>query len=53
LFERAATIDTTGCDPFKREDCWSVSEQFVYERFNLEDQNIRLREALKTCREKL
>jgi hypothetical protein len=30
-----------------------VSEQFVYERFNLEDQNIRLREALKTCREKL
>lgn len=53
MFERAATIDTTACDPFKRVDCWSVSEQFVYERFTLEDQNIRLREALKTCREKL
>lgn len=51
--ERLATLETTQCDPFTRQDCWSVSEQFVRERFTLEEQLIRTKDALKTCREKL
>lgn len=51
--ERLATLETTNCDPFQRKDCWSVSEQFVRERFSLEEQLIRAKDALKTCREKL
>ena len=46
-------METTHCDPFERKDCWSVSEQFVEERFYLEEQATRLKDALKTCREKL
>ena len=45
-------LDTSQCDPTIRKDCWSVSAQFVTERFYYEEQTIRLKDALKTCREK-
>ena len=47
------SLDTTNCDPLRSDQCWSVSTGFVEQRFYLEDQNIRLKEALKSCREKL
>lgn len=51
--ERLPTIETTNCDPRQRTDCWSVSEEVIADLLESKEQNVRLKDALKTCREKL
>ena len=45
-------LDTSNCDPKVRADCWSVSEEYVKQRMLLGEQVVRLKDALKICREK-
>lgn len=52
LSEPIIGLETTNCDPTVRTDCWSVSEQFVRERFASEEMIVRTKDALKQCREK-
>jgi hypothetical protein len=52
LTEPPSVVDTTQCEAAVRTDCVSVSAQFVRERRNDEELIIRLKQALKGCREK-
>lgn len=49
---RFNSIDTSHCDPATRNDCWSVSEQFVRERVALEMKATLLANELHVCRDK-
>lgn len=47
------SLDTTNCDPALSAQCWSVSTEFVHQRLKIEEENVRLKDALKRCRERV
>jgi hypothetical protein len=48
-----AALNTINCDPKNRDDCYSVTEEFLVDHFAMKEQQKALKAAFKTCREKL
>lgn len=50
---RVPPLDITNCDPTKHADCYSVSEEFLQDHFDMQDRYLLDKKALKHCRERL
>jgi hypothetical protein len=48
-----AALNTINCDPKNRDDCYSVTEEFLVDHFEMKERQKALKAAFKTCREKL
>lgn len=46
-------LDITNCDPRQQKDCYSVSEEFLQDHFEMKDRYILNRKALEYCRKKI
>jgi hypothetical protein len=48
-----AALNTINCDPKNRDDCYSVTEEFLVDHFDMKERQKELKAAFKVCREKL
>jgi hypothetical protein len=48
-----AALNTINCDPKNRDDCYSVTEEFLVEHFDVQERHKKTVRALKSCQQKL
>lgn len=46
-------LDITNCDPRQQTDCYSVSEEFLLDHFDMKDDYKATKKALKDCHKRL